>query len=320
MELSLQNLHFVAVWIRDESHFDFLPGRESRAPVFRPNFDTLLLQAVAVAHDIFHTDSSVHQIFRKLDFEIRGVAELQEVIISIQIKERQLVSGRGFICSACQRKTEVFIKCDSGIEVAHPNSGVKKLDHSEGKFGATTANGKRLWDMRNILLTVIAQSLLFLSITTAQETKPVHDFEADIKKIVKSTTTGDADFVISMTHPAIFKVAGGKEGFEATTKQVIAMLQEQGFQIESHECGKPTEIHDAGDQEICFIPQKSVMSFGDKKVKSENYMIAARKKPDGKWLYLDGSGLRQNPDALWMLFPDLPKSVKPPKQTMEVVE
>jgi hypothetical protein len=47
-------------------------------------------------------------------------------------------------------------------------------------------------------------------------------------------------------------------------------------------------------------------------------MIAARRGQQ-KWRYLDGSALRKNRDLLWTFFPELDRSVKLPKNTVEIL-
>ena len=72
-------------------------------------------------------------------------------------------------------------------------------------------------------------------------------------------------------------------------------------------------------EKICFLPKKTVMEVNGQKIQSNSFMIAAKK--EGKeWNYLDGAGLRKNPDMLWLFFPELPKDIKLPENTMSRIE
>jgi hypothetical protein len=48
--------------------------------------------------------------------------------------------------------------------------------------------------------------------------------------------------------------------------------------------------------------------------------MVAVKGIDGIWRYLEGAGMRRNPNQLWVLLPDLPKDVELPENTIAAVE
>jgi hypothetical protein len=90
---------------------------------------------------------------------------------------------------------------------------------------------------------------------------------------------------------------------------------DQGIVIESFDVGLPKKLYKAGNESICFVPKTTVMTVGDRRIKSISYMVAI-KDGDGNWRYLDGAGARRNPKQLWMLLPDLPKEVELPENTI----
>ena len=139
-------------------------------------------------------------------------------------------------------------------------------------------------------------------------------------KIKAAFDKGDADTIIEMTHPSIYALTNGKEGFEKLTRGAMELVKSMGITIIESSLGTPTRTYVSGTVTVCFIPRISVMSVQGKKVKSIGFLIAARNRDNEKWLFLDGSGLRKNPTLLKSLFPGLPDDVKLPENRLEKIE
>ena len=163
----------------------------------------------------------------------------------------------------------------------------------------------------------MAISLLFLLLTPPVFSKDVNKediatLKSEIEKMFADFEKGDAQALIDKTHPSIHKLAGGKEKFETMTKNVVAQMSQMDVKFLESELGEPTQLYPAGDEEVCFVPRTSVLEVQGTKVQSIGFMIAIRKTREKGWKYLDGSGLRKNPNLLSTLLPDLPKDIKYP--------
>jgi hypothetical protein len=141
----------------------------------------------------------------------------------------------------------------------------------------------------------------------------------EVSAMMESFNEGDVKALIAKTHPSIYKLAKGKENFDATLLAAAEQIVELGVTIESSEIGLPTKLHKAGKDLVCFVPKTTLMSIKGQLVKSVSYMVAIKGK-DGVWRYLDGAGARRNPDQLWTLLPDLPKDVEVPENSIAPVE
>jgi hypothetical protein len=174
--------------------------------------------------------------------------------------------------------------------------------------------------MKTLTTLLLTLSCLVSSVFggTLTETE-ADDLKKDINSMMKLFESGNAQALIDHTHEVIFELAGGKEAFEALTKEAVAQVMKSGVKFLESELGTPTEVHPAGKYEVCFVPRTSVMEFQGRKVKSVAFMIAARTPGTKTWKYLDGSSLRENPEMLGKLFPDLDPKVVLPTNTVDVL-
>lgn len=160
---------------------------------------------------------------------------------------------------------------------------------------------------------LIAQFSFGASLTNHE----VKEIKEEIQLMYSEFEKGNIEILIEKTHESIYPLAGGKENFEKITKAAVDQLMQVGVKFIESELGTPTEIYPAGKYEVCFIPRISVMEVQGQKAKSIGFMIAARTKGESVWKYLDGSGIRQNPQLLSMLFPDLDPNIELPTNTIE---
>ena len=68
------------------------------------------------------------------------------------------------------------------------------------------------------------------------------------------------------------------------------------------------------------MPRVSVAEVQGKKVKSTTFMIAIRYTATRDWKYLDGAGLRQRPELLYHLLPELQRDIALPPNRVEVLQ
>lgn len=131
--------------------------------------------------------------------------------------------------------------------------------------------------------------------------------------------SGDAEVIIRSTHPAIAKLFGSREQFEATTRKMAKILGDQ-LSFEKIDWGVPTPRYMSGTEEVCFLPRTTLMRVGDKRARTVGFQIAARQKGTQDWLFLDSNNLSKNPSLLWQMFPGLPKDVVTPPTSTELLK
>lgn len=130
----------------------------------------------------------------------------------------------------------------------------------------------------------------------------------------------DIATIMAMTHPSIYKLTNGKDGFEAITRQAFVQIESAGVRFLDSKLGTPSEIYSCGEEQVCFIPRTSTLEVDGKKVRSIGFLIAIRSVKGGDWLFLDGSGLRKNPELLKKLLPDLPADTPLPENRVELIK
>jgi hypothetical protein len=170
--------------------------------------------------------------------------------------------------------------------------------------------------IRSFLLVALAlsASLLMAAPPTVEQAKTIRN---EIDSMMAEFEQGNIKPLLDQPHPGLFDLVGGRQAFEAMTQSAVAQVMNAGLVFESSELGEPTDLYDAGEYQVCFVPRTSVIAVQGQRIKSIGFMIAVL-QPDGQtWRYLDGSGLRQNPQLLGMLFPDLSNDVKLPPNTIE---
>ena len=180
-------------------------------------------------------------------------------------------------------------------------------------------------------LPIFAPGLLFatlLLVLAGPASTLAEDLSADetaalkkeIETMMAEFEAGKTENLLAKTHSSLVEMMGGKEKLTEVTNQAVASMAEMGMKFHESELGDPTELYAAGDEVITFVPRSSIMEVQGQKVKSTGFMIAIRPKGGGDWSYLDGSGLRRNPELLWTLFPDLTRDIVLPPNNMEPVE
>lgn len=143
--------------------------------------------------------------------------------------------------------------------------------------------------------------------------------QADISSLLTQFEAGDADALISRTHPSLVALAGGPQAYATLTRGAMAQLMTQGITFVSLDLGQPTPTYPAGDEEVCFVPKVSVVEIEGRRVRSTSFMIAIRNAAGGPWSYLDGAGLKDRPEMLHQLLPTLPKGIALPPNLVELM-
>jgi len=173
--------------------------------------------------------------------------------------------------------------------------------------------------MKNYFLII----LLFFSISpsygeelTIEEKKKISE---EVKSMLDAFNKGDAQKLLDKTHPSIYALSGGKEKFEQQMLLVVKQAMQLKIKFEKFEVRLPGKLYKSGEHLVCFIPRSSIFIVDGKKIASESYFIAA-KTEGSEWKYLDGGGMRGAPQKIYQYFPDLPKVLELPDNTVELVK
>lgn len=171
---------------------------------------------------------------------------------------------------------------------------------------------------RTLLASLLLYALLSSGVSAAPLTAAdVQSLRSDIASMTAAFERGDAEPLIARTHPSLKAMAGGPDAFAELTRHALAQLRDIGISFVSQEVGMPTEVYQAGEEEVCFVPRVSVMAVNGTQMKSTTFMIAIRSKGGTTWTYLDGAGLRKNPEMIYQLLPGLARDVPLPPNTLE---
>jgi hypothetical protein len=173
-----------------------------------------------------------------------------------------------------------------------------------------------VWRMAQLffaLSIVLASSATAGTLTDAE----VAHIKADIALMIAALSDGDADKIIERTHPSLYEIAGGREAVEKLIRDAMEQIRVQGVKVVHSEVGTPARTYSAGEEEVCFVPKVTVMEVQGKQMKSTNFMIAIRRVGAKEWKYLEGAGLRTQPELLSRLLPKLESGVLLPENKIE---
>ena len=143
--------------------------------------------------------------------------------------------------------------------------------------------------------------------------------KADVTLITEATMAGDPGPIVRLTHHSLVNLVGGPEKFEEVTRAALAQLREIDMKMLSSETGEPDRTWKAGDEEVCFVPRRTVSVIDGKKIRSTTFMVAFRRPGSSTWTYIDGAGLREHPGMLRQLVPALDPDVRFPENYLEML-
>jgi ketosteroid isomerase-like protein len=150
-----------------------------------------------------------------------------------------------------------------------------------------------------------------------EEVKAIH---AAIDAMERSFREGDLMGIVKGTYPGLIVQAGGEAKFRESLERAVALLKSGEIKISDVQLDAPAELHEAGEERVCFVPKRSTIEADGRRVRSQGFYVAVRKKTENEWKLLDGAGFRGNPEMLWTLLPELPRGVAIPAVEREVVE
>lgn len=141
----------------------------------------------------------------------------------------------------------------------------------------------------------------------------------EVTHLMQAYTIGDAQTLVDSTHPAIFNKAGGEEAYKNAIRGSVKTLMKLNISIDDFVATAPNTFYPNGEQEVCFVTTKYIMTLNGKKSNVDSFMLAAGSEKSG-WKFLDGAGLTIGENLLQELFPKLSRDVKLPIHKLTTIE
>lgn len=162
--------------------------------------------------------------------------------------------------------------------------------------------------------------LIILNPAQAEELSCQQDYPKiiapDLDQLGQDLKKNDYSFMQEKTHPSLINYVGGAEAYQQLLKYVQNLLAKSRVEIVNVQSKPPLYSYIVDREEICFVPKTITMKVaGQIQAASPSFMVAIRSLQSHQWTYLDGAGLKNNPQMLFTLFPNFPKDVKLPFQT-----
>lgn len=141
----------------------------------------------------------------------------------------------------------------------------------------------------------------------------------DAQAMMAAFARGDTDLIIARTHPSLKQLAGGNEAYAQMARDTVKALRRAGVSVISDEAGVPGRTYAAGDEEVCFVPRRSLLRVREAPMRSTSFLVAVRRTGTTQWRYLDGAAMLDNPALLGQLLPALEPGVPLPSGGMEAL-
>ena len=113
----------------------------------------------------------------------------------------------------------------------------------------------------------------------------------------------DYDKVIAFTHPALIKLAGGKEALRKALEAALKQVAELGVSIEKTAIRGATEPKKVGSALVSLVTQEATVRTGDGKLTQESTLIAYSYDNGKNWVFADTAEMDQR--MYEKLFPEL---------------
>ena len=139
----------------------------------------------------------------------------------------------------------------------------------------------------------------------------------DAETIQRAAASHDWATVTAKTYPGLITLAGGPEKFAEVTRHIAEEIQNNHIKVLETSLGAPSPLYEAGSEQLCFLPKAFLIEVDGQRVRSVSYLVAVRSSGKAGWRYLDGGGMQDDPQMLWRLFPQLPRTLALPPNTAE---
>lgn len=180
-----------------------------------------------------------------------------------------------------------------------------------------------MFDIMNRALSVVA---LLSAVTSSHAAGFACESETSVllarANVLKTAySRDDATAIANLTHSSLIRLAGGRSRLIEMTNAAMKKLRADHIQVEKYDIFPPSKTYVAGADYVCFLPRESVMSSPGLRVRELGFLVAIRDAaPSSPWLFLDSAGLREKPEVLWKLLPNLPRDVETPANSVTVLQ
>ncbi|MCP3997277.1 MAG: hypothetical protein GY722_19790 [bacterium] len=166
---------------------------------------------------------------------------------------------------------------------------------------------------------LLSTSIAIICVVSIVSAGPVPDELAatmvrEAEALGAATIAGDFEELIDRTNPEVVAMMGGKTVAVRMTREAMRQIEKDGLTIESYGVSPPTALYESRDHQVAFLPTVMSMNSEDGLMRSNNYLIASRKKGTTTWYFLDGSGIEDSA-ILQEFFPGLPADVDIPERS-----
>ena len=167
--------------------------------------------------------------------------------------------------------------------------------------------------------------MLFASSVLAAEDAKLSAALKQAQECGDATVKGDYEKLVDLTHPAVVKLAGGKEKMIDLLKKSIGEMKDQGIIFESSKSSAADSYIRSGTALFCVIPtvvklkveKKSETKSEKKRLTLPSFLLGVSNDDGKTWKFLDGA---QGEPGLRKLVPEIPKDLKFPEKAKPVFE
>lgn len=161
---------------------------------------------------------------------------------------------------------------------------------------------------------ILLSTMLFSAAAASAENRQCQkDYEsvisAEITQISTALNEGNYSYILEKSDFSIIEFSGGIESYKAILSLAASFFKQSNIQVEKVELLPPNNSHIFGKKEFCVIPKQLTILINGKSITGDpSFMLAVRPLNSKEWKYIDGTGLKKNPDMLYTLFPEIPSS------------
>jgi hypothetical protein len=142
--------------------------------------------------------------------------------------------------------------------------------------------------------------------------------KADAQKCADAQITKDYAKVVSFTHPALVKAAGGKEALLKALEAAMKEVAKQGIAFEKTVIPSATEPKKVGNALVSQVTQQVTLRVPDGRLTQESTLLGFSYDEGKNWVFADT--VEMDEAAYDKLFPELKGVIPLPKKKEPVLE
>lgn len=147
-----------------------------------------------------------------------------------------------------------------------------------------------------------------LSTKSENQAPEIHRAISLADEVANSTVAGEFEKVIEFIHPALVKMAGGKDKYLDYLKKKRKNAEESGIYFVGVKTGSPSFIYRKMNKYYIIIPTLYSVKTTKGKIQTHDFLFGISKDGGANWLFDDGE-IHKDLAFLPRVFPDLPGEV-----------